>query len=225
MSRVTSSLLAVVALVCWWTSQPEAQTGPATAPFDLKGGAGSTAPSDTRTATPSSTATTAHLTVQLVATPAAMSPGRPVVLSIEITPAPRMHVYAPGAHGYQVVRFRPDPQPWLRARAVQYPPSEIYHFVPLGERVETYQRPFTLTQELVVLDTPDARKRLAGEKTLTLRGVLDYQACDDTVCYAPAEVPLSVTLDLDARPRPKRDVQAPAGTPIGADPRVRISGQ
>ena len=27
-------------------------------------------------------------------------------------------------------------------------------------------------------------------------GTLEYQACDDRICYAPAKVPLSLTIDL-----------------------------
>ena len=32
--------------------------------------------------------------------------------------------------------------------------------------------------------------------TLTLRGTLDYQACDDSICYNPVSVPLSWTVTL-----------------------------
>jgi hypothetical protein len=33
---------------------------------------------------------------------------------------------------------------------------------------------------------------------VTVSGTLEYQACDDKVCYAPAKVPLSLTLDVAA---------------------------
>ena len=38
---------------------------------------------------------------------------------------------------------------------------------------------------------------LAQLDALTLSGTLDYQACDDLLCYPPVSVPLSFTLDLD----------------------------
>jgi hypothetical protein len=31
---------------------------------------------------------------------------------------------------------------------------------------------------------------------LTINGVLNYQACDDTVCFTPQSVPLSWTIGL-----------------------------
>ncbi len=145
---------------------------------------------------PVATVRTSHLTVQAAASDTTVSPGSRFSLSIEVTPRRGMHVYAPGKHDYQVVRFVPDTRPWLRAQPLQYPPSEIYHFVPLDERVETYLKPFTLVQDLTVLATPEAQKLLAGEKTLTVSGTLEYQACDDKICYAPAKVPLSFTVDL-----------------------------
>jgi hypothetical protein len=113
-----------------------------------------------------------------------------------------MHVYAPGTHGYQVVTFTAAPQTWLKTHPLTYPPSEIYHFVPLDERVETYQRPFTLVQDLTILATPDAQKLLAGQTTLTISGRLEYQACDDKVCYNPSSVPIAVTLELTPLLRP-----------------------
>ena len=98
--------------------------------------------------------------------------------------------------------FTADSRSWLKVHPLRYPPSEIYHFVPLDERVETYQKAFTLTQDLTILATQDVQKQLAAEKTLTVSGQLEYQACDDKVCYAPAKVPLSFTLDLTQLLRP-----------------------
>jgi DsbC/DsbD-like thiol-disulfide interchange protein len=142
------------------------------------------------------TVRTSHLTVQAAASGAPVAPGGRVTLAIEVTPRRGMHVYAPGKHDYQVVRFTLDSRAWLSAQPLKYPPSEIYHFVPLDERVETYLKAFTLEQEVLVLSTPEARKALAGQKTVTVSGTLEYQACDDKICYAPAKVPLSFALDL-----------------------------
>jgi hypothetical protein len=166
---------------------------------DLKPGALAGLPTGQGTA---ATVRTSHLTVQAAASDTVVSPGRRFSLSIEVTPRRGMHVYAPGNHDYQVVRFVPDSRPWLRAQPLTYPPSEIYHFVPLDERVETYLKPFTLVQDLTILATPEAQKQLAGEKTVTVGGTLEYQACDDRICYAPAKVPLSFTLELAPPVRP-----------------------
>lgn len=151
------------------------------------------------------TVRTSHLTVQAAASGAPVAPGGRVSLAIEVTPRRGMHVYAPGKHDYQVVRFTLDTRPWLASQPLKYPPSEIYHFVPLDERIETYIKPFTLEQELTILATPEARKALAGQKAVTVSGTLEYQACDDKICYAPAKVLLTFTVDLAApAPRPGR---------------------
>ena len=107
-----------------------------------------------------------------------------------------MHLYAPGKHDYQVVQLVLDPQPWAKLESTKYPASEKYHFEPLNETVEVYSKAFRLTREMIVLDTPDARQLLAGQKSLTVSGRLEYQACDDKVCYSPSKVPVSFVVTI-----------------------------
>ena len=148
-------------------------------------------------------AETAHLTLMASISDAAAAPGERLAVVVDITPKPGMHVYAPGGHGYQVVRLVVDPQPWLRVDGVQYPPSETYHFKPLDERVAVYQRPFRLMQELTVLATPEVQTLLAAREAMTISGRVEYQACDDKLCYTPQAVPVTWTIKpkpLDRRP-------------------------
>lgn len=145
---------------------------------------------------PTSTIDTAHMTVVAAISDGMTAPGERHTLVFDLTPKPRMHVYAPGKHTYQVVRVSLDPQPWLRAGSTRYPPSEIYHFVPLDERVEVYLKPFRLERDVTILATPEVRKQLAGQTSLTISGRLEYQACDDKLCYAPQSVPVEWKLEL-----------------------------
>jgi hypothetical protein len=117
-------------------------------------------------------------------------------IAIEVEPNPDIHVYAPGAEelGYKVISLDLAPTDHVSFEPVEFPESEIYHFVPLDERVPVYQKPFTLLQEAVVTATGDA---LAELDALTLSGTFNYQACDDELCYPPVSLPLSFTLDLD----------------------------
>jgi hypothetical protein len=141
-------------------------------------------------------ADTMHLTVLSSISAADVAPGRKVTVALDITPKKLMHVYAPGKHDYQVIAIKIDPQPWLKALPTSYPPSEIYHFKELDEKVETYGKPFKLVQDLTILATPEAKKALAASPTVKVSGRLEYQACDDKVCYAPTRVPVSFTLDV-----------------------------
>ena len=139
---------------------------------------------------------TMHLTVLTsISTPDA-EPGKSASIVFDITPKKLMHVYAPGKHDYQVIGVKLDPQPWMKVLPTTYPPSEIYHFKELDEKVETYGKPFTLVQDIAILATPEAKKLLAASPTVTISGRLEYQACDDRVCYAPKKVPVSFTLNV-----------------------------
>ena len=136
---------------------------------------------------------TMHLTVHSSISATEVAPGKKLSLSFDITPKRNMHVYAPGKHDYQVIAVKLDPQPWMKVAPTNYPPSEIYHFKELDEKVETYGHPFKLVQDVTVLDTAAARKALAAGP-IKLSGRLEYQACDDKVCYAPTKVPVSFAL-------------------------------
>ena len=138
---------------------------------------------------------TMHLTVNTSISTAEIAPGQKLSLSFDITPKRGMHVYAPGKHEYQVIAVKLDPQPWMKVPATTYPPSEIYFFKELDEKVETYGKPFTLVQDITVLNTAAAKKALAASP-IRLSGRLEYQACDDKVCYAPAKIPVSFALTV-----------------------------
>jgi Disulphide bond corrector protein DsbC len=139
---------------------------------------------------------TMHLTVMTSISATNVTPGTGVSLAFDITPKKLMHVYAPGKHDYQVIGVKLDAQPWMRVEPTTYPPSEIYYFKELDEKVETYGKPFTLVQDVSILATPEAKKLLAASPTVTITGRLEYQACDDKVCYAPKRVPVSFTLNV-----------------------------
>jgi peroxiredoxin len=140
---------------------------------------------------PATQASTEHLDLKAYPSDATVALGTRFSLAVDITPKPGMHVYAPGATGYRVIMINIPPQPHLRMMPVRYPSSEMYHFVPLNERVPVYQKPFRLLVEVVPEATADARKALAATKELTIAGTLEYQACDDKICYNPASLPLS----------------------------------
>ena len=122
---------------------------------------------------------------------------------LEIRPGEGMHVYAPGAeaNGYRVIGLEMTPSDMFRLEPVEYPDSEIYHFVPLDEFVPVFQQPFTLLQEVVMAASPETETALEDMETITLSGFLNYQACDDAICYLPQSVPVSFVLDAESPDR------------------------
>ena len=73
----------------------------------------------------------------------------------------------------------------------------------LDKRVEVFIKPFRVRRDVTLLATPEAQKLLAAMTTLTITGALEYQACDDKVCFNPTRVPISFVVSvkgLDRRP-------------------------
>ena len=68
------------------------------------------------------------------------------------------------------------------------------------ENADSYSRdiyPQVLKSLTKVLEgTPQAQSALRGKESVTLDGTLDYQACDDKICFNPESVPLSWTFTL-----------------------------
>jgi hypothetical protein len=139
---------------------------------------------------------TDHLVITTYVSDQVVAPGTLFSIVADITPRPGMHVYAPGTHSYKVVALRLDAQPLLLARPLRYPASDIYVFKPLNERVEVFQKPFRLVQDVALNGSAEARKALASVETFSITGALEYQACDDSVCFLSKSVPVTYTVKV-----------------------------
>ena len=127
---------------------------------------------------------TAHL---LVATSAgAVARGGKVTLQIDVTPKPKMHVYAPGQEGYIAIVLTLAADPAVTAAKAKYPAGEKYVMPALNETMLVYAKPFRITQD-VTIKPSDAGPR-------TIKGTLRYQACDDQICFLPKNVPVEWTV-------------------------------
>ena len=142
-----------------------------------------------------------HLDVTTYATDQVAAPGTHFSLVLDVAPKPRVHVYAPGVSGYRPIGLTVQPQPGLLVRNAQYPKAEDYFFKPLNEHVAVYQRPFRIVQDVAVDASPQAQAALKDRTSLTISAVLEYQACDDKVCFIPQSVPLTWTVALRALDR------------------------
>ena len=124
---------------------------------------------------------TPHLTIST--STAAVTVGKLSVF-VDISPKPKMHVYAPGEKDGIPVTLTIEPNPAFKAPAPEFPPPQKYFFEPLKLTQLVYSKPFRIVQPLTL-----ARTGPAGD-AITIKGSLRYQACDDTVCYIPKSVPL-----------------------------------
>lgn len=129
-----------------------------------------------------------------------VAPGERFSVSLNLTPAPRVHVYAPEVTGYKPIAFTVRPQPGLVVRGVTFPPSESYYYAPLKETVPVYQKAFRVVQELMLDGSPTGRAALKGLTSVAVQGTLSYQACDDRVCFPPRSVPMTWTIAVKELP-------------------------
>ena len=135
-------------------------------------------------------AATPHLTMATSASTetVAARPGSTVKLFVDVLPDPKVHVYAPGARDYLPIALTLAPATGITIGKLSYPKAQDWYFEPLKEHVPVFSAPFRLVQSVTI-----GRAAKRGS-TLTLTGVLKYQACDDKVCFNPVSAPVSWTV-------------------------------
>ena len=142
------------------------------------------------------TVSASHLALTTYTTDQVAAPGTHFSVVLDVSPEKSVHVYAPGVSGYKPIALTVQPQPGLLVRGAQFPKAEDYFFKPLNEHVAVYQRPFRIVQDVAIDASPQAAAGLKDRTSLTINAVLEYQACDDKVCFIPQSVPLSWTISL-----------------------------
>jgi Disulphide bond corrector protein DsbC len=130
-----------------------------------------------------------HIAVTATSTAPTVKPGATVSLFVDVLPNDGIHVYAPGATDYQPIGLKLDASDVAAGKLV-YPKSETLTIPETGEKIPVYNKAFRLTQPVTV-----SRSAKPGTK-IVVSGVVQYQACDDRVCFRPAELPVSWTLDV-----------------------------
>jgi DsbC/DsbD-like thiol-disulfide interchange protein len=163
---------------------------PASAAIALFQSASSTSPAPDRSETN-------HLVAIASVSEPVVAPGTRLSLFLEVTPKPKMHVYAPGQKAYIPISVKLDADEAFRAHAPVFPKPEPFLFVPLNENQLVYSKPFRIVQDVTVASTPGMRARArVADAMLTIKGTMRYQACDDQVCYVPKDVPVAWTTKL-----------------------------
>jgi DsbC/DsbD-like thiol-disulfide interchange protein len=105
-----------------------------------------------------------------------------------------MHVYAPGQPDYIAVSITLDKNAAIKPETPRFPAPEKREVKELGQTQLVYSKPFRVVQDVAVV------KATARPGPLTLKGTLKYQACDETLCYAPITVPVTWALTIQKAP-------------------------
>jgi len=102
---------------------------------------------------------------------------------VDVTPNPGIHVYAPGAKDFLPIALKLDGASGVTPGGLTYPKSQTLDVE--GQKIPVFDKPFRLAQR-ITLD----RSLKKGER-ITVTGTVNYQACDDKVCFIPAKAPVS----------------------------------
>jgi DsbC/DsbD-like thiol-disulfide interchange protein len=130
-----------------------------------------------------------HITVAASASVPSARPGGTLSLFVDVVPNPGIHVYAPGAVEYQPIALKIQAT-GVTAGKLTYPKSEPLAIADTDEKVPVFNKPFRLVQPITI-----GKSAKAGTK-ISVTGTVEYQACDDVVCFLPATLPVSWTIDV-----------------------------
>ena len=123
-----------------------------------------------------------HVTAATGTIPESAAAGK-IALHVDVTPKPNIHVYAPGAKEFSAVSLVLTPRAGVTTGKPVYPAADP---APVGEDdVPAYRKTFRITQPITVQ---------AAKEDVVIAGVLNYQACDDRLCYPVASLPVSWTI-------------------------------
>lgn len=120
----------------------------------------------------------------------AVAPGGRLTLWAEVAPNPKMHVYAEGAKGFTAVSLALTPNPNVGFGKASYPKSSLIDVPGETVKVPAYSGPFRIAVPVTITATAKP-----GE-SLTLGGALNYQACDDVLCYPVSVLPVLWTIEV-----------------------------
>jgi DsbC/DsbD-like thiol-disulfide interchange protein len=139
--------------------------------------------------------TTSHLAFTATLAPGFLTPGARLQLAFDIVPKKGMHVYAPGGDN-RPVAIKMAPHASLQLHEAVYPKPTVYRFKPTNDEWLVYDAPFRLVQDIIVGDAGALKAELGSASRLVLKGELQYQACDESVCYLPVSVPVEWNLPV-----------------------------
>jgi peroxiredoxin len=132
-----------------------------------------------------------HLQLSMGQSDRVAVPGNLVMLTADVHLPPDVHVYAPGTKGYKAIKLVVDPLPDFEVRQADYPPSKILYLPAIQERVPVFEGSFQIRQEMKTNSMAEFSGALGGDgKKVTVKGHLEYQACDSKICFLPATVPV-----------------------------------
>ena len=124
-------------------------------------------------------------------------PGSRVTLTVAVRLPPDVHAYAPGTKNYKPIRLVIDSLSGMELSPAIYPRAKTLYLPVIKERVPVYDGTFRISQDVRVSSAGEFSASLGTTgKTFTIKGKLEYQACDSKICFLPASVPVQWQLQV-----------------------------
>ena len=148
-----------------------------------------------------------HLQLTVMQSDRIAYPGSRITLTAEVKLPADVHVYAPGTKGYIPIRLEIGSTRETQVKPAVYPQSKILYLPAIKERVPVFEGTFRIRQDLQVSAAADFSKSLGTDgKPITIKGKIEYQACDSKICFIPTSIPVQwqvQVLPLDRQRAPE----------------------
>jgi hypothetical protein len=128
-----------------------------------------------------------------------LSGGHRIFLLADFELYDKVHLYAPGS-SYRAVDIKIADNPALLAGELGLPEPEMIYLEAINETVPVYHGKVRVNREVTL--SPHYQG-----SAITIDAILEYQTCDDELCYPPDRMPISFELEVVALDR----VRAPEG--------------
>jgi peroxiredoxin len=137
-----------------------------------------------------------QITATLGASNTTVAPGQRVALTLDIDLQPNLHVYAPGVDNYIPIEWKMDDSATAQVHAPVFPHAEKLYLKAINETVPAYTSHFRLTRDITI-PAEDKLKAAVDAGHFAVDSTLNYQACDDRLCYFPQKMRLQWTFEVE----------------------------
>ncbi len=102
--------------------------------------------------------------------------------------------------GYKPIQLVLHPSGGIKTAPVSYPSPKILYLEAIKEQVPVFEGKFRITQDVTLPFSKGGdgfRAVFSAGKAVSIAGELQYQACDQTICYPPTSVPVKWELKVE----------------------------
>jgi hypothetical protein len=133
---------------------------------------------------------TQYVTVESSMSAASASSGGTLMLWADVTPKRNIHVYAPGAKDVMPVSLVTTPSAQVTFASVQIPRGRPMTTIGTTEPTPVFTERFRIVQPVTI------SRSVPSGATVMVAAALNYQACDDRLCYPAAVLPVIWTISV-----------------------------